>query len=93
MDLHLYFTFFWNDLNGTRYRTSPLSGCVFVENGLEEGPTFFVGVDGITLTRVPFNGTSLLKEIVRCFFLIVVFPCMLTIIQLLFEQNALVFYY
>jgi hypothetical protein len=26
-------------------------------------------------------------------FLIVVFPCMLTIIQLLFQQNALVFYY
>jgi hypothetical protein len=26
-------------------------------------------------------------------FLIVVFPCMLTIIQLLFQQNAHVFYY
>jgi hypothetical protein len=38
---------------------------------------------------------SMTNKMQRCImlFLIVVFPCMLTIIQLLFQQNALVFYY
>jgi hypothetical protein len=68
MDLRLYFICFWNDLNGIRYGTSPPKSCVFLENRLEEDRTFFMGGNGITLTRVPFNRMSLLKEIVQCLF-------------------------
>jgi len=41
---------------------------VYLENRLEEGPIFFMGVAGITWKRVPCKLMSLLKEIVRCLF-------------------------
>jgi hypothetical protein len=64
----LYFTYFWDVLNGIRYGTSPLRSFVVLENRLEKGPAFSMGVDGITFTLVPCKRVSLLKETVQCLF-------------------------
>jgi hypothetical protein len=43
--------------------------------------------------RVLMCSSDMYSKVFLSFCLIVVFPCMLTIIQLLFQQNAHVFYY